>query len=388
MRGSPERFAWQDQEGRRAPHSWQRARARERRVKAALLTGVAALAALLASVALPLRVPSSHGVEPAGARLPAGTTPSRPALQHRPDLAAQLLAAVNADRARQGLPLLRPLHRLAAAGAANNQRMAGQGRATRDPGLGARLGPVRAWSHEVACAPTLEEGLRGLRGSLAYRMGVARREFNAAGVAVTAGGCLWVTVVLAAVPASAFPGGGTATSVPTTTTTAPASPPPPPSGQGSVAQRITQELLTRLNAERRARGLQPLTWDENLARMAREWSGEMARTKVFQHRDLGEALGWPELARYSALGENIATVAGYPDYALQLHLGWMRSEGHRRSILQPGFDAVGIGVVCEDGQVWATQNFGRLDGSARPPLSSATPPEEPIVATRHDGLRC
>ena len=94
------------------------------------------------------------------------------------------------------------------------------------------------------------------------------------------------------------------------------------------------------------------------------------------------------MGKFSALGENIAWVEGYPSMGNQLHVGWMRSEGHRANILQRGFDSVGIGVVCSGGRAWATQNFGRLDSSGAPSMSSSTPAEEPIVATRSDGVRC
>jgi uncharacterized protein YkwD len=163
---------------------------------------------------------------------------------------------------------------------------------------------------------------------------------------------------------------------------------PPPSGSVSTAERLARDLLERLNAERRARGLAGLDWDNDLARMAAEWSARMARTGDFSHRDLGAAGGLPGIGKFSALGENIAWVEGYPSMGYQLHFGWMRSAGHRANQLQPGFDAVGIAVVCDGGRAWATQNFGRLDSSRAPAMSSATPPEDPIVALRTDGVHC
>jgi uncharacterized protein YkwD len=162
----------------------------------------------------------------------------------------------------------------------------------------------------------------------------------------------------------------------------------PSSASLSVADRLARDLFERLNAERRARGLATLDWDGDLARMAAEWSARMARTGDFSHRDLGAAGGLPGIGRFSALGENIAWVEGYPSMGYQLHFGWMRSAGHRANQLQPGFDAVGIAVVCDGGRAWATQNFGRLDASRAPPMSSATPPEDPIVALRTDGVHC
>jgi uncharacterized protein YkwD len=163
---------------------------------------------------------------------------------------------------------------------------------------------------------------------------------------------------------------------------------PATSRAGTVAEKITQELFARLNAERQARGLDKLRWDADLAAMAADWSQHMASTGDFSHRDLGAASSLPGIDKFSALGENIAWAEGYPNEAMQLHTGWMHSEGHRSNMLQPGFDSVGIAVVCSGGRAWATQNFGRLDNSRAPDMASATPPENPIVATDPDGLSC
>jgi uncharacterized protein YkwD len=199
------------------------------------------------------------------------------------------------------------------------------------------------------------------------------------------------------------PASTSTTQATTTTTEAPASTRPPkttadssPSSTGapatsqasSVPGKITQELFARLNAERQARGLASLKWDDSLANMAADWTQHMASSNDFSHRDLGAASSLPGIGKFSALGENIAWVEGYPNEALQLHTGWMHSEGHRSNMLQPGFDSVGIAVVCSGGRAWATQNFGRLDNSDAPAMTSSTPPENPIVATAADGLSC
>jgi uncharacterized protein YkwD len=179
------------------------------------------------------------------------------------------------------------------------------------------------------------------------------------------------------------------TRAPTTTAPAPSSTGAPATSQATtVAGKITQELFARLNAERQARGLRALKWDDSLANMASDWTEHMASTKDFEHRDLGTASSLPGISKFSALGENIAWVEGYPNEAMQLHTGWMKSDGHRSNMLQPGFDSVGIAVVCSDGRAWATQNFGRLDSSSAPEMTSSTPPQNPIVATAPDGLSC
>jgi uncharacterized protein YkwD len=53
-------------------------------------------------------------------------------------------------------------------------------------------------------------------------------------------------------------------------------------------------------------------------------------------------------------GENIAR--GYVD-ADEVMSGWMTSEGHRRNLLDPSFDEVGIGVRWAAGGPYWTQDF-------------------------------
>src|SRR4029453_2909681 len=187
----------------------------------------------------------------------------------------------------------------------------------------------------------------------------------------------------------------TTTTRPATTTSKPAPKPagapptsPAPAGNQTTAQTLASDLFDRLNAERQARGLAALKWDGDLARIAGAWSADMASSGNFRPRDLGAAGSLPGMSKFSALGENIAWVEGYPNMGNQLHVGWMKSEGHRANMLQRGFASVGIGVVCSGGRAWATQNFGRLDNSSAPSMGSSTPAEQPIVATRKHGGRC
>jgi uncharacterized protein YkwD len=317
----------------------------------------------------------------------------------------RLASLVNAERSRRGLPALRVLPRLSTLAGAQSDRMAAAGKLSASPGLAAAVQPATAWEEQVRCAPSVEVAHRQLMGSVAAKRRILSRSFNAIGVGARTAGCVWVTELLARVPEGAAAGSGrrpaapATTAAPTTTratTTTRAAPKPTsapttaaaPAGNQSTAQRLVSDLFERLNAERRARGLAALDWDADLARMAADWSAQMARTGNFSHRDLGAAGSLPGMSKFSALGENIAWVEGYPSMGSQIHVGWMRSEGHRANMLQRGYDAVGIGVVCSGGRAWATQNFGRLDNSGAPSMASSTPAEEPIVATSADGLRC
>jgi len=143
--------------------------------------------------------------------------------------------------------------------------------------------------------------------------------------------------------------------------------------------RLAEDLEQRVNDERMARGLRPLVWHEGLADLARQWSEEMMvsgyRHSPDSFRIHPDVLG---------IGENI--LMGPTDTG-EAHVGWMESDGHRQSILNPDFTTIGIGVVCRnDGRIWATQMFG-VPLDARSSSGGLTPPVEPIVR-RDPGRTC
>ena len=171
-----------------------------------------------------------------------------------------------------------------------------------------------------------------------------------------------------------------------------AAPPPgsAPAGDSSAPaeDQIARAVFDRVNAERDARGLEPVAWDDALAGVARDWSAEMADTGEFRHQDIGAVLQREELSGFRAMGENIFQATGQVP-AGTVHTGWMRSDDHRVNVLNPGWDRLGIGVFCAaDGSVWATQEFGRTAGADRPAVASTTPPVEPIARPDEDGPTC
>ncbi|GAA4737774.1 hypothetical protein GCM10023328_18050 [Modestobacter marinus] len=153
-------------------------------------------------------------------------------------------------------------------------------------------------------------------------------------------------------------------------------------------EQIARAVFDRVNDEREARGLEPVAWNDALATVARDWSAEMADTGEFEHQDIRALLQGDELSGFRAVGENIFTATG-PVPAGTIHAGWMRSDGHRANVLNPGWDRLGVGVVCApDGSVWAAQEFGRTAGADRPAVASSTPPVDPITRPTDDGPTC
>lgn len=161
---------------------------------------------------------------------------------------------------------------------------------------------------------------------------------------------------------------------------------PPAASDAAPERAMERAIFDMVNEEREERGLSPLHWDQQLARRARQWSADMAAAGRLEHQDAQEMQEAVE--GYTALGENIFQSSA-PVAAGRIHVGWMRSEGHRVNVLRPGFDRLGVGVVCDEtGEVWATQRFGRTAGADRPDLDGDVPPEEPVVAEAGEGPAC
>jgi hypothetical protein len=111
------------------------------------------------------------------------------------------------------------------------------------------------------------------------------------------------------------------------------------------------------NRERAAQHLPLLKWDEALAEAARRHALLMSDERDLSHQLPGEPpLDWRAAqagARFSQVGENIAM--GREPHAI--HSGWMHSPGHRANILDVHFTALGVGVIEDDGKLYAVEDF-------------------------------
>ena len=106
-------------------------------------------------------------------------------------------------------------------------------------------------------------------------------------------------------------------------------------------------MLELLNRERTDRGLDPLTWCESCAVVARGHSKDMYRNGYFSHVDSRGKDPFDRMVAadivYAAAGENLSIA---PSVA-KAHDGLMESPDHRENILRELFDEVGIG--CYEG---------------------------------------
>jgi uncharacterized protein YkwD len=140
---------------------------------------------------------------------------------------------------------------------------------------------------------------------------------------------------------------GTAASHSTTTTPTTTIVPGPPSG-------LLSELFARLNADRAAHGLGPLTWDDRLGAAAQQATAAMAASGLVAPQDLDALLvfGFARAAQTTLTGP-------YDVTATSAEYGWMGSTQPRATILDPALRVVGIGATSSpDGRIWIAADFG------------------------------
>jgi len=119
------------------------------------------------------------------------------------------------------------------------------------------------------------------------------------------------------------------------------------------------EVIRLVNIQRTKAGLQALTQNWQLSRVARYKSQDMIDRGYFAHNSptygspfkMMESFG----LRYSAAGENIAMGQQSP---AQVMNAWMNSPGHRNNIMSPSFTQIGVGLAKDrKGRMYWTQMF-------------------------------
>lgn len=127
----------------------------------------------------------------------------------------------------------------------------------------------------------------------------------------------------------------------------------------TATKSVEEEVVRLVNAERAKNGLQPLTANWQLARVARYKSTDMRDKGYFSHTSPTYGSPFDMMKNfnisYSAAGENIA--AGQTT-AQAVMDSWMNSAGHRQNILSPNYTEIGVGY-CTGGsyRYYWTQMF-------------------------------
>lgn len=117
-----------------------------------------------------------------------------------------------------------------------------------------------------------------------------------------------------------------------------------------------QEVIRLVNVIRAENGLNQLTYDWELSRVARIKSQDMKDNRYFAHNSPVYGTPFQMIKNfgisYRSAGENIAMGYRTPQAVVN---GWMNSSGHRANILNASYTHIGVGYVA-DGSYW-TQMF-------------------------------
>lgn len=122
-----------------------------------------------------------------------------------------------------------------------------------------------------------------------------------------------------------------------------------------------QRIFELTNQDRTAQGLPALRWDRSLAAAAAVHIDRMKDERALSHQYPGE----PDLqvraaqagAHFQAIAENIAMGPGPEAIERQ----WMTSAPHRRNILDPQMNAIGIAVAERNGYLYAVEDFANAN---------------------------
>ncbi len=123
-------------------------------------------------------------------------------------------------------------------------------------------------------------------------------------------------------------------------------------------ENAEHEIVRLLNQARAEAGLPAVVVDDRLTRAAREHTVLMAQRGELSHQFPGEPAPAQRLGatgiRFKREGENVALDSGS---AADVHQGLMHSPPHRANIMNPDYNAVGVGALRKNGVLYVTQDF-------------------------------
>jgi uncharacterized protein YkwD len=121
-----------------------------------------------------------------------------------------------------------------------------------------------------------------------------------------------------------------------------------PSRSGRLLSAFELEVVARINAQRRSRGLRALSVSRGLTFAANYHTHQMGQLGFFEHESVNGAPFWRRIQRfyparrgYWSVGENIFWESPDTNAATAVR-EWMRSDPHRQNILTREWREIGI----------------------------------------------
>ena len=123
---------------------------------------------------------------------------------------------------------------------------------------------------------------------------------------------------------------------------------------------MAREAFNAVNIERMNRRLPPLTWDDRVAKIAKNHAAYLASVGKLDHVGANRSTIRDRMAslRWTAAGENLAMNKGYVDPIKNAIEGWIRSSGHAANMFSSTYRVSGMAVVrSRNGTYFFVQNF-------------------------------
>ncbi|HEX4960067.1 MAG TPA: CAP domain-containing protein [Thermoanaerobaculia bacterium] len=114
----------------------------------------------------------------------------------------------------------------------------------------------------------------------------------------------------------------------------------------SDLEKVREEMLTRVNAERTAAGVPPLIRDPRLDDAAQRHALDMLARSYYNHTSPDGTTPQTRTRKSGFTGRIVGeNIARGPVAVQEVVHNWMASSGHRRNLLFQGFTHLGVGVV-------------------------------------------
>ncbi len=132
-----------------------------------------------------------------------------------------------------------------------------------------------------------------------------------------------------------------------------------------------QQVFDGINAFRKSKGLKPVRFYVNAAKVSQGWSTTMANTGVFKHNP-----GYtkdPRITGWNGAGEIIAARSDRNGQGLVDQ--WIKSPGHNAIMSDPNYTVIGVGIAFSDErggryEMYGTANFFRYSSEPAGTYSS------------------
>ncbi|AEG58450.1 CAP domain-containing protein [Desulforamulus ruminis] len=276
----------------------------------------------------------------------------------------QMVALVNANRSKAGLPALQYDSQLCAQAAQllSAYQKTGQIPSTANLYQVAKNGGYKSLGQTVVRGSDVK-AMVDKQLTCYGNSSVLNAKYDCVGVAMVNTTSGKLCVQLLATKGSSKPATPKPTPTPTPTPTPGDGEPNEGSGSSDASMnQLQQQVVDLVNAERAKQGLKPVVAKQDLTAVAQLKAQDMYNKKYFSHTS--PTYGSPfDMMRqqgisYTAAGENIAMGQ---KTAQQVMTDWMNSSGHRANILNANYNEIGVGVYQSYngyGYIWV-QEFAR-----------------------------